>query len=58
MIPPKIKRRAKAMAEQTNPNSIRYSLALAIVKKLWVAGLITADEMQRIDERNKASFGA
>jgi hypothetical protein len=37
-------------------NSIRYYLALALLRKLWADGLITEDEMRRIDERNKASF--
>ena len=38
-------------------NLIKYALAKAIIKKLWVEGLITRDEMSRIDERNKKSFG-
>jgi len=38
-------------------NIIRYELAKAIIKKLWVEGLITRDEMSRIDERNRKSFG-
>jgi hypothetical protein len=45
------------MPEVIKPNSdIRYLLALAIVKKMWVAGLITEDEMNRINKRNKESF--
>ena len=39
-----------------NRNDIRYLFALAIIKKLWVEGLITEDEMRRIDARNKVSF--
>jgi len=38
-------------------NKIKYALAQAIIKKLWVEGLLTRDEMSRIDERNKKSFG-
>jgi len=38
-------------------NTIKYALAQAIIKKLWVEGLITRDEMARIDERNKKTFG-
>ena len=38
-------------------NLIKYALAKAITKKLWVEGLITRDEMSRIDERNKKTFG-
>jgi len=37
-------------------NKIKYALAKAIIKKLWVEGLITRDEMARIDERNKKTF--
>jgi hypothetical protein len=38
------------------PN-FKYLFALAILKKLWVGGYITEEEMKRIDERNKVSFG-
>ena len=37
--------------------NFRYLLSQAIVKKLWVRGYITEEEMKRIDERNKISFG-
>lgn len=37
-------------------NKIKYYFAQAIIKKLWVEGLITEDEMKRIDERNRDSF--
>jgi hypothetical protein len=46
------------MTKATKNPDIRYYLALAIIKKLWVDGLITAEEMKRIDERNRASFAA
>jgi hypothetical protein len=39
-------------------NSIKYLLAVAITKKLWVAGYITDAERKRIDERNKALLPA
>jgi hypothetical protein len=42
------------MAEEVN--KIKYLFAQAIIKKLWVEGLITEDEMRRIDARNKDSF--
>ena len=37
--------------------NVRYHIALAFIRKLWAIGLITEEEMHRIDARNKASFG-
>jgi hypothetical protein len=42
---------------EARSDNFQYYLARALLKKLWVKGLISEEEMKRIDERNKASFG-
>jgi hypothetical protein len=36
--------------------NIRYEFSFAIIRRLWIEGLITESEMKRIDKRNKLSF--
>lgn len=38
-------------------NKIKYALSLAILKSLVRKQLISLDEMKKIDEKNKTSFG-
>lgn len=42
------------MIENSN---IRYIIAHAFIRKLWADGLITEEEMLRINARNKVAFG-
>jgi len=35
---------------------IRYTLASAIVRKLWAEGFITEEELKKILEKNAESF--
>ena len=41
---------------KNDKSKIEYHLALAILRKLWVEGLITEDEMHEIDALNKITF--
>jgi hypothetical protein len=38
-------------------NKLKYALSLAILKSLLRKQLISMEEMKKIDEKNKTSFG-
>ena len=48
--------RVKESFTEMRNNSFVYALASAIIRQLWVKGLLTDDEYIRIDEKNKISF--
>lgn len=44
--------------EQKNSDNFLYEVSRAIIKNLYLKGLISFEEFTRIDARNKTSFGA
>jgi len=44
------------MSQEQMQNELNYCLALRIIKKMLIKGLITDDEFKKIDRLNRNSF--